>query len=140
MWAPNRAERDRDLPGLTLRGHLPSRLVDHTRTMTIRPCLACGTHTAAGNRCPACATVHQRAVDARRGTTTQRGYGANWARISAFIIARDRACADCGATGSPGNPLTADHIVPKHHGGTDHPTNLICRCRKHNSTKGRRAQ
>jgi 5-methylcytosine-specific restriction endonuclease McrA len=77
-------------------------------------------------------------VEARRGTSTQRGYGADWQRISAEVIAEEGQCRDCGTTGTPENPLTCDHVVPKSLGGTDDRSNLACRCRRHNSAKGGR--
>lgn len=104
--------------------------------VTIRPCLDCGTHTTNPTRCPPCSTLQQQATDKRRGNTTQRNYGAPWAKLSTTVITRDGHCTDCGTTGTPTNPLTADHIIPKARGGTDDLHNLICRCRRHNSAKG----
>lgn len=40
-------------------------------------------------------------------------------------------CAYCGYTRN----LTIDHIIPKSKGGTDHPRNLQCLCRRCNERK-----
>lgn len=40
--------------------------------------------------------------------------------------------SDCG---TPTNPLTIDHIVPRSHGGTDEPTNLRTMCHRSNSSR-----
>jgi 5-methylcytosine-specific restriction enzyme A len=89
-----------------------------------------------GYRCPAHQRQADQARDARRGTTAQRGLGAAWQVIARKVIAEEGACRDCGHTGSPANPLTCDHIVPRALGGTDERGNLTCRCRRHNSAKG----
>jgi hypothetical protein len=89
---------------------------------------ACGRIVAKGKTC--------QCRDQHRGGTTQRGYGAAWQRISAQVILEEGMCRDCGHLGSDDNPLTCDHIIPKLHGGTDDRSNLTCRCRLHNSSKG----
>jgi 5-methylcytosine-specific restriction protein A len=67
----------------------------------------------------------------RRLTTTQQGYGHRWQQLRLRIIARDGpVCALCGAYGN-----SVDHIVPKAHGGTDHPRNLRVLCVKCNSRR-----
>ena len=50
-------------------------------------CLACGRIIPTGNhgKCLSC----RNEMEARRGTTTARGYGSDWARTSKRIIARD---------------------------------------------------
>ncbi len=103
--------------------------------MPKRECLTCRhLHDGPGSRCPTCTTTRERAR--LRPTTTQRGYGAAWQRLSAQVIAWFGRCVDCGHQGSEDNPLTADHIVPKSRGGTDAWDNLIALCRNCNSTKG----
>lgn len=89
-----------------------------------RPCLTCNELIPAGQRCPKC------------GTTEARGYGSSWRRLSQQVIAEEGRCRDCGTTGTAKNPLTCDHIVAKANGGTDDRSNLCCRCRRHNSSKG----
>lgn len=91
-----------------------------------RPCLRCSELTTNGSLCDEC------------GTTTARGYGSEWRKLSQRVIREEGCCRDCGTTGLPGNPLTCDHIIPKAMGGTDERGNLCCRCRRHNSSKGAR--
>lgn len=91
--------------------------------------------TRNGSRCPACQSGHQRTVDQRRGSASQRGYGAAWAKLSAQVVAEEKCCRQCGHPGSPDNPLTTEHIRPKAHGGTDARENLMCLCRVHNSAR-----
>lgn len=93
-------------------------------------------HEGPGPRCPACARVRQQTRDQARGTTTERGYGWAWQQLSALVVQYYRQCRDCGDLGTLGNPLTADHIIPKSQGGTDEWSNLTCRCRECNSRKG----
>jgi 5-methylcytosine-specific restriction endonuclease McrA len=92
---------------------------------------ACGRIVAKGATCP-CGGSSGR----RRASTTERGYGTAWQRLSAQVIAEEGACIDCGWVGSVGNPLTADHRTPKSSGGSDSRSNLVCRCRRCNSAKG----
>ncbi len=45
-----------------------------------------------------------------------------------------QACCYCGSTDN----LCMDHMIPKTHGGTDNPENLVTACRSCNSSKGSR--
>jgi 5-methylcytosine-specific restriction endonuclease McrA len=66
-----------------------------------------------------------------RGTTTARGYGWRWQKLSAAILRCDRhTCRYCG-----GHATTVDHITPKSKGGTDAWNNLVACCRKCNGSK-----
>src|ERR1039457_1476747 len=79
------------------------------------------------SRCPTC----RQTANADRGTTKQRGYGGQWKRISARVIARANGiCHYCG-----GVATTTDHVVPLSLGGTNHMTNLVASCRPWNSGK-----
>lgn len=56
-------------------------------TPPLRPCLGCG-RPGPGSRCPSCSSAKTKARDATRGSTTERGYGAehrseraNWAPL-----------------------------------------------------------
>ncbi len=107
--------------------------------MPKRECTTCRQlHSGPGPRCPAHTRARERARDQARGTAAQRGYDYEWQRKSAIVIKTIGHCVDCGHTGTPDNPLTCDHILPKHKGGTDAWSNLTCRCRQHNSSKGTR--
>jgi 5-methylcytosine-specific restriction protein A len=105
-------------------------------TRLARPCLSCQRPTRNGSRCVTC----QRAHDRQRGTRQERGYGGNWERLSRTVTSKAGACEHCGHTGSTDNPLTLtlDHITPLSAGGTNHPQNLRCLCRRCNSSKGGR--
>lgn len=60
-------------------------------------------------------TAAKRAVDARRGNTTQRGYGADWQRLRAVYLQQHPLCEcdDCGA-GSKRITIAqvVDHRIP----------------------------
>lgn len=82
--------------------------------MLLRPCLE--------PRCPSLATrlrcpAHERERERRRGTTAQRGYGAAYQRARRALLATATVCAWCGLPARPGDPLTADHLVPLAQGG-----------------------
>ena len=84
-----------------------------------------------GRKCPA----HARQYERRRGTATQRGYGAPWRRQRAEHLAAHPYCADpLGYHARRGERVAAtlvDHIVPKRQGGSDEPSNcqsLCARC------------
>jgi 5-methylcytosine-specific restriction protein A len=85
-------------------------------------------------RCPTHARERKRELrqrDAKRGTATQRGYGASWRAIRAEVIVRDPICRICHR-----NPSTdADHVVPRSRGGTDDLTNLQGTCHGCHSSK-----
>lgn len=105
--------------------------------MPMRPAHACAAPgcprlvTGGGrSRCP----EHTRLADRRRGNRHERGYGAEWERLSRAILERDGyRCCYCG-----GYARTVDHLLPKAHGGTDDPSNLVAACRRCNSAKGAR--
>lgn len=66
---------------------------------------------------------------AERGTAEQRGYGAEWRKLSKAIQKRDRyLCQPCLAAGRVTPSAAADHRIPKAEGGTDDPDNLQAIC------------
>ena len=97
--------------------------------MTIaHPCPGCLRVTTRPGRCVACGG----------GTTTQRGYGADWRRRRAQQLLRHPACqwrrsADADRCGRPATDV--DHVVPKVHGGSDEPGNLQSLCTAHHRRK-----
>jgi len=92
-----------------------------------KPCIDCGGLIDSRSRCSTCWSINE----GKRGTTTQRGYGSAWQRLSARVIARDGGiCRYCGAKAT-----TADHVVAKANGGTDAMSNLVASCRPCNSGK-----
>ena len=82
-----------------------------------RPCLACGELTTNGSYCPVHAQANARAgwrrQDARRGSTVDRGYGADHVaeRLRAAELVRGGSayCVRCGGELSPDEPFDLDH-------------------------------
>lgn len=69
-------------------------------------------------------------ADARRGSSTERGYGAAWRRVRLQALTRDCGlCQPCLRRGhvTP-NCRTVDHIVNKARGGGDNLENLQTIC------------
>jgi 5-methylcytosine-specific restriction endonuclease McrA len=76
------------------------------------------------------------AVQGRKPTTTARGYGWRWQRLSSAVLRRDNyICHYCG-----GRAATADHVIPKSRGGTDAWDNLVAACRSCNGSKQDQSQ
>jgi 5-methylcytosine-specific restriction protein A len=67
----------------------------------------------------------------RQGTRQERGYGREWELLRAAVLDRDKwLCQPCARAGRI-RPLgdkprdaEVDHIIPKHRGGSDEPSNL----------------
>lgn len=102
-----------------------------------RPCLTCDALTRnPGGRCRTC----QQARDRKRNTQPHR----HAYTTTDYRAARQRAraghygpCIDCAAQGRTNyDDLTLDHVIPLIHGGTNHPSNWVVRCRSCNSRKG----
>jgi 5-methylcytosine-specific restriction enzyme A len=90
-------------------------------------------------KCPPCqeqARIRKNSDPPGRPTAAQRGYGAEWRRVSAQVTAGAVACHWCGGGFTADNPVTADHIVPKARGGTNDLSNLVPACRRCNSRRG----
>jgi 5-methylcytosine-specific restriction protein A len=105
----------------------------------LRPCLSCHAlyHPTGSARCPTCTVTYernrQRALDAVRGSPSQRGYGSDWQRVRLEVLERDgHACHWCG------RPATqADHLVPLARGGARlDPSNVVASCGHCNATRG----
>lgn len=97
----------------------------------------------AGGYCPEHERQRERERDARRGSSTARGYGRAWRRQSGGVevgirerqLAREPYCRLCMAEGKVVDATEVDHIVPKALGGTDGPANLQSLCKTHHSAK-----
>jgi len=94
-----------------------------------RPCLSCSRPTANGSRCPSCARAHDQT---RRPSPRQRGYGPEYRRRRAQLLATDDTCWLCGKPGAD----TADHVIPVSQGGADGP--LRPAHKRCNSARGNR--
>lgn len=75
-------------------------------------------------RCP----LHARALEARRGTRAERGYGGRWAAMSKRWRRTHPFCAVKGP-GCKGIARDVDHILPARRGGKAVWTNLQSVCR-----------
>jgi 5-methylcytosine-specific restriction protein A len=62
--------------------------------------------------------------DERRGSSTQRGYGAQWREIRDRVLADRPLCERCGRK----RATLVHHILPKQQGGSDDPINLQALC------------
>jgi hypothetical protein len=74
--------------------------------------------------CPAPATqrgacnTHAHQTDRARGTSTQRGLGADYQRARTAALKNATHCATCQQPFTTDNPATGGHIRPRRHGGT----------------------
>jgi hypothetical protein len=88
---------------------------------TPRPCLACGTPTRNGTRCPTCQQAHNAQRWAAKTTRYRSGPGAQWAQHSRQAIAHHLATngPTCPGYNTPPHPAT-DWV-------TDHDLGPLCR-------------
>ena len=85
----------------------------------------CATHTAQRERV--------------RGTSTQRGYDADWQRVRKVVLGRDDYRCRLRLTGCTFIATTVDHIVPLSAGGSRlDRDNLQSACHHCNMVKGTR--
>lgn len=71
------------------------------------PCLTCGVPNGGAGYCEAHQPTTRWHRTTPRGTSTQRGYGADWQRLRKQILEADSQCHYCGK-----HATTVDHIVP----------------------------
>jgi len=76
-------------------------------------------------------------LDQRRGSSSKRGYGADWRALRNDHIARHPLCSHCEAEGRITLATDVDHIIA--HKGNDalrlDPNNLQSLCKRHHSKK-----
>jgi len=78
---------------------------------------------AQGNYCPACTERgkgNRRPWRTSAGSASSRGYGANWRRLRAIVLAAQPICALCQRAAA----TEVDHRVPKAQEGPDDLANL----------------
>ncbi len=109
-------------------------------------CSRPGCHSLTTSRfCDGHAKADRQRVDAARGTSTQRGYGAAWQRIRRSWLAENPLCVTCNDNGRIVSATVVDHIVPMARGGPNDSSNyqsLCARCHnvktaKHDGAFGR---
>ena len=94
-------------------------------------------------KCPPCqeqARIRRNTDRPGRPNAAQRGYGSDWRRVSAEVLAQAVACHWCGGQFTPADPATADHLIPKARGGTNDRENLVAAHRTCNSSRGGRTR
>jgi 5-methylcytosine-specific restriction protein A len=77
-----------------------------------------------GRFCPEHQAEEYRRQDARRGSSTERGYDAEWRAIRDRYLADHPICERCGRR----RATVVHHIVRKRDGGGDDPINLLAVC------------
>ena len=75
-------------------------------------------------RCVPCRAQYNAARDARRGSTSARGYGGSWPALRELVLNEEPICRNCRRAPS----TEVDHIIPKRRGGTDDRSNLQGLC------------
>jgi 5-methylcytosine-specific restriction endonuclease McrA len=99
-----------------------------------RLCLDCPNtiDTTEGSRCKRCRAKRER----QRGTRDERNVGTQHKRIRKQVLAEESVCWMCGLPALPGDPLTADHIIPRAAGGRTVRENYRAAHRSCNSRRG----
>jgi len=102
-----------------------------------RPCAqpGCTRIVRDGRYCDDHRRQNQQEQDAKRGTASQRGYGAQWRRVRKRFLRQHPLCAACGHLGFTTPATDVDHILPRALGGTDEESNLQALCHRHHSAK-----
>ena len=93
-----------------------------------------------GYKCRDCANEIQRRKRARRGSTTQRGLGAEHQRLGKQVLREESLCWLCGEPARPNDPLEVDHVIPRSEGGATTRENLHTAHRSCNRSRGGRAR
>lgn len=101
-----------------------------------KPCTYCGVLVRDGtSRCPAHKAIGKFG-DARRGSSSERGYGWAWQQQRKRILSRDKGlCQVCLKLGKFRPARDVDHIVHRGNGGADDDANLQSICPKCHAAK-----
>jgi 5-methylcytosine-specific restriction endonuclease McrA len=89
-------------------------------------------------RCRDCLRKHEREKRRRRGSTTQRGLGAEHQRLAKQVLSEEKACWLCGRPALPSDPLEVDHVIPRSAGGKTERGNLHAAHASCNRSRGGR--
>ncbi|MDH6111932.1 5-methylcytosine-specific restriction endonuclease McrA [Kitasatospora sp. MAP12-15] len=94
------------------------------------------------SRCPTCQAALEARMNARpKANTTRRGLGWAHQQRRRAEVSADMRCWICGQPGSEGDPITADHEVPRAQGGGDSPLRPAHRsCNSRRGAQQRAAQ
>ena len=87
--------------------------------------------------CPEHKKLHQTRQDERRGSSSERGYGARWQRVRKHFLNLNPVCEECYKKGIAEPATTVDHIVP-HKGNMElfwDQENLQSLCKLHHDRK-----
>lgn len=68
--------------------------------------------TAAPTHASTQRAANRRATDVRRGSASQRGYGARWQRARRWFLRQNPLCASCKRKGFIRAATVVDHVVP----------------------------
>jgi 5-methylcytosine-specific restriction protein A len=91
-------------------------------------------------RCARHEADRHHAIDARRGNSSERGYGAAWQRLRLAFLASNPLCVFCLNVGRITAATVVDHLVPLADGGTNDVNNLRALCKPHHDARTMRDQ
>lgn len=79
-----------------------------------------------GRYCQKHAGVEAKRYDEQRGTSAERGYGAQWRKLRDMFLREHPLCEceECRRLGRVRAATDVDHIIPRSQGGTDDRANL----------------
>ena len=97
-------------------------------------CPGCGHPHDQRGHCAVCRRKRERA----RGSSDQRGLGADHRRIREQVLAEEKSCWICGGHGTADDPLTADHVIARADGGRNARSNYRAAHASCNSSRGAR--
>lgn len=68
-------------------------------------------------RCPKHQAAKHKGIDARRGSSTERGYDTDWRRLRAYVLRNEPLCRECRQNERLEVGVEVDHIIPIGDGG-----------------------